>query len=534
MARTGKPIVVSTTADDPDWVSLAASTHVRSWAGAPVMAQGEVLAFFSLDSQQAGYYRPVHGTRLEALVGQAALALENARLFAAQQRRAEEQRLLLMAARDVSAALSEEAVLQAIVRHMTEALDAAGCTVSQWDRQRDVLVTLHDYVPQGGRASDRRGTVYVLADYPASRWVLSTRQPLVVNLDDPAADAMERKDLEKWGQARLLMVPLHTGENVFGLVEIERGAGSRPFSETDQQLALSLAAQAAVALENSRLHAAVQENVRELDALLKANEALLSTLELDPLLHNILAAAIAAIPSAEMGTIVLSDPGNQQLRVRATHGYRDPRVQHIAFAQDQGYSAKAIRENRPLLIMHVSQEPQLALADEIPELQTVASAIVAPLAPKGPPAAPHGVISLDATRPAAFSEADLRILVAFANTAAVAIDNAQLHAEVQRLAVTDSLTGLATPRAFEHALAIEAYRAARYGHSLSLIIMDIDAFKQYNDAHGHLAGNDRLKSIAGILRQTVRDPDLPVRYGGEEFALLLPHTHKAGDRKSTR
>ena len=58
--------------------------------------------------------------------------------------------------------------------------------------------------------------------------------------------------------------------------------------------------------------------------------------------------------------------------------------------------------------------------------------------------------------------------------------------------------------------------------------MDIDSFKQYNDTHGHLAGNDRLKAIAGILRQAVRDPDLPVRYGGEEFALLLPHTKKAG------
>jgi len=324
------------------------------------------------------------------------------------------------------------------------------------------------------------------------------------------------------------MVPLYPGDDVFGLIEIRRGASSPAFREADQQLALSLAAQAAVALENSRLHAALQENVRELDALLKANEALLSTLELDPLLHNILAAAIAAIPAAEMGTIFLADPNRQQLRVRATYGYRDPRIQDLAFAKDEGCSAKAMRENRPLLITHVSQEPHLALADEIPEMATVASAIVAPLAPKGPLAASHGVISLDATRPAAFSADDLRILVAFANTAAVAIDNAQLHAEVQRLAVTDSLTGLANPRAFEHTLAIEAYRAARYGHSLSLIIMDIDSFKQYNDTHGHLAGNDRLKAIAGILRQAVRDPDLPVRYGGEEFALLLPHTQKAG------
>jgi len=528
MLRSGQPLIISDTAADPEWLPLPLAAHVKSWAGAPIVVAGAVAALFSLDKQQAGFYQPMHATRLAAFVGQAALALENSRLFAIQRRRTDEQRLLLMAARDFSAALSEKAVLQAIVRHMSQALEAASCTISAWDRNRDAVTTLNDYLPVGETSAEPPGATYPLSDYPATRWVLLTRQPLAINLDDPEADAAERKFLAEWGRTRLLMVPLYTGDDVFGLVEIKRGAGSQPFREADQQLALSLAAQAAVALENSRLHAAVQENVRELDALLKANEALLSTLELDPLLHNILAAAIAAIPSAEMGTIVLSDPGNQQLRVRATHGYRDPRVQHIAFAQDQGYSAKAIRENRPLLIMHVSQEPQLALADEIPELQTVASAIVAPLAPKGPPAAPHGVISLDATRPAAFSEADLRILVAFANTAAVAIDNAQLHAEVQRLAVTDSLTGLANPRAFEHALAIEAYRAARYGHSLSLIIMDIDAFKQYNDAHGHLAGNDRLKSIAGILRQTVRDPDLPVRYGGEEFALLLPHTHKAG------
>ena len=466
MTRSGQPLIISDTAADPEWVPVPLAAHVKSWAGAPIVAAGGVVALFSLDKQAAGFYQPVHAARLAAFVGQAALALENSRLFAVQRRRTDEQRLLLMAARDFSAALSEKAVLQAIVRHMSQALEAASCTISAWDRSHDAITTLNDFLPLGRTVAEQPGATYPLADYPATRWVLLTRQPLAINLDDPEADPAERKLLEAWGQARLLMVPLFTGDDVFGLVEIQRGAGSQPFREADQQLALSLAAQAAVALENARLHAAVQENVRELDALLKANEALLSTLELDPLLHNILAAAIAAIPSAEMGTIVLTDPGSQQLRVRATYGYRDPRVQNIAFAKDQGYSAKAIRENRPLLITHVSQEPQLALADEIEELQTVASAIVAPLVPKGPPAAPHGVISLDATRPAAFSEADLRILVAFANTAAVAIDNAQLHAEVQRLAVTDSLTGLANPRAFEHALAIEAYRAARYGHSL--------------------------------------------------------------------
>ena len=526
MLHSGQPEIVSDTSADPEWVRLPSTVHIGSWAGAPITGPGGVVALFSLDKTAAGFYQPVHATRLAAFVGQAALALENSRLFAVQRRRTEEQRLLLLAARDFSAALSERAVRQAIVRHMTHALEAANCIILAWDRGRDTVITLDDYLRPPGSADEAH--TQALSDYPATRWVLLTRQALSVDVDDPAADPAERKFLEQSGQARLLMAPLYTGDDVFGLVEIQRGPGSQPFREADQQLALSLAAQAAVALENARLHTAVQENVRELDALLKANEALLSTLELDPLLHNILAAAVAAVPSAEMGTIILSDPASGLLRVRATYGYSDPRMQSIAFAHDQGYSAKAMRENRPLLINDAKDAPQLALADEIEELRLVSSAIVAPLVPKGVLAAPHGVISLDATRPAAFSDADLRTLVAFANTAVVAIDNAQLHAEVQRLAVTDSLTGLANPRAFEHMLATEAYRAARYGHSLSVIIMDIDGFKKYNDTFGHLAGNDRLKAIAGILRAAVRDPDLPVRYGGEEFAMLLPHTNKAG------
>ena len=527
MLRQAQPLIVSDTAADITWVTVAAAAHVRSWAGAPILAQGEVLAFFSLDKREAGFYQPEHAARLAAFAGQAALALENARLFAAQRRRSEEQRLLLMAASDFSAALSESAVLEAVTRHMTAALNTVGCVISRLNSQQDKLVSLYADAALSG-ALDVRGTSYRLADYPARQQVLQTHQPLVIDLSDPSIGPAERALLEETGHARRLLVPLFSGEGIFGLVELVRDAGSLKFSAVDQQLAQSLAAQAAAALENARLHAAVQENVRELDALLKANEALLSTLDLDPLLQNILAAAVAAIPPAEMGAIILTDPASGLLRARATFGYEDPRVRSLAFSLDEGYSGKAIRQNSPLLVTDTRLEPQISFQTDIPEMLAVRSAIVAPLVPKGTWDGPHGVISLDATRAAAFTPADLRVLVAFANTAAVAIDNARLHAEVQRLAVTDSLTGLANPRAFERALSTEAYRAGRYGHPLSLIIMDIDSFKQYNDTYGHLAGNQRLKAIADVVRDSVRDPDLPVRYGGEEFALLLPHTSKAG------
>jgi diguanylate cyclase (GGDEF)-like protein len=528
MAASGQALIVPDTALQPGWVSVAASPHVHSWAGAPVLAQGQVLAYLSLNKREPDFYRPAHATRLAAFAGQAALALQNAQLFADQRRRTEEQRLLLTAEQDFSAALSETAVLQAIVKHMTAILNSAGCTVSLWDRIGDAVHTLQDYAVASSGTVEARGTRFALADYPATRLVLEDRRPMIVLVDDPEGDAAERALLAVRGYASVLMVPLASGEQVYGLVELYRQAGGAHFSEADLHLAQNLAVQAGVALENARLHTSVQENVRELDALLKASKALLSTLELDQLLHNILAAAIEAINSAEMGTISLADPASERLRVRAVYGYSDPRIQTMTFAWDQGYSGKALTENQPLLLGDTQAAHEIRPFPDIAELLLVRSAIVAPLVPKGSSGLPHGVISLDATRLNAFTPADMRILVAFANAAAAAIDNARLHAEVQRLAVTDSLTGLANPRAFDHALATEAHRAERYGHPLSLIIMDIDAFKIYNDAYGHLAGNERLKAIAAVLHETVRDPDLPVRYGGEEFALLLPHTNKVG------
>ena len=105
---------------------------------------------------------------------------------------------------------------------------------------------------------------------------------------------------------------------------------------------------------------------------------------------------------------------------------------------------------------------------------------------------------------------------------------AHLHAELKRLAWTDALSGLSNRRAFDQMLDTEVARADRYGHALSLIIMDLDSFKEYNDRWGHLAGDERLKQLAGMLRQAVREPDITARYGGEEFAAILPDTGKDG------
>ena len=112
--------------------------------------------------------------------------------------------------------------------------------------------------------------------------------------------------------------------------------------------------------------------------------------------------------------------------------------------------------------------------------------------------------------------------------AAVALENARLHRLVERQAITDGLTELPNRRQFEQALASEINRAERFGGTLALILADLDNFKQVNDRYGHQMGDEVLRRFADVLRETVRDVDLPARYGGEEFAVLLPQTDMEG------
>jgi diguanylate cyclase (GGDEF)-like protein len=118
--------------------------------------------------------------------------------------------------------------------------------------------------------------------------------------------------------------------------------------------------------------------------------------------------------------------------------------------------------------------------------------------------------------------------------ASIALDNERLHRAVKRQAITDELTQLANRRRFAQTLGLEVRRAERFGDPLTLVIADLDDFKQINDSYGHQLGDVVLKSFADVLRANVRDFDVPARYGGEEFAILLPETELAGGEKLAR
>jgi len=141
-----------------------------------------------------------------------------------------------------------------------------------------------------------------------------------------------------------------------------------------------------------------------------------------------------------------------------------------------------------------------------------------------------GVVELVETRERReFGEGDLRLVMGLADVAAVALVNARLYDHLEVQAITDGLTGLYNHRHFYDRLEAEITRSRRYGLQLSLLMLDLDDFKRFNDEFGHQAGDRVLAEVGRIMREQLRkDVDIPCRYGGEEFAVILPHTPAPG------
>ena len=281
------------------------------------------------------------------------------------------------------------------------------------------------------------------------------------------------------------------------------------FDELDVTTLETLSSQISESLQRAELYAQTQNDLRTLGTIQDISKLIASSLDLE-VISQIVVKSLKDVFGYSHVSIYFHD--GEYLHLSAQVGYPEEtaiKKMHIS----QGVIGKTYRTRSIQFIEDIAKEDTYLKADPL-----IVSEISIPLLKDD---VVLGVLNVESSKENQLTQADVELLTTIAGPIAVSMDNARLHAELKKMATTDAVTGLSNRHVFEQAIHAEIERAERNQTPMSLIIFDIDFFKQYNDKWGHPAGDARLKAVADIIKLNLRKYDIAARYGGDEFAIIL-------------
>ncbi len=398
--------------------------HIRSWLGVPLIARDRVIGILALDSTQPHFYTREHARLVSAFAAQAAIAIENARLFEAEQRRAGEFAALYEISQSLRGTQKVKNLLETVVQRALELLGVSFGCVYLYDRQREDLELAVTCGSAPTETLPQPGSRLKLGEGLAGH-VAQTRQPLVVN--DPQEWAGRAREYEVAPFTSLLEVPmLYAGELIGVLVVNETAPRRHRFDDADMHLLTLFAAQAAGAVYSARQQERMQRRLAELEAVNRVSTAMRMTQTLDEMLTILLDATMAVL-GTQAGGIWLYDKRNDELYQAEARGWF-ANIPRQRLKTDGSIVGHVQTTGEVYLVRDFKNDPHISEGNRgaIPDGW---EGICAPIRTHEETL---GVIFVAAEKPHAFSQHRINVLSTIAEMAGIAIHRTRLHERVER------------------------------------------------------------------------------------------------------
>lgn len=316
-----------------------------------------------------------------------------------------------------------------------------------------------------------------------------------------------------------LSAPIELGGGESGLLVLFSAQAPENLAE-DQRVLRSLAELAAIACTNARLFAERQRTERHLAALNAIGRRLVETLDIREAIADVRQELAKVLPVDDF-SVAVYDEQRRELNVLLQSIGGDSCLggdRAIREAVEEAVrSGRAVRFDSESCVHPGNAWPGCSSG-------SLRSTLAVPMLREGRVV---GALSVQSCLGDAYDGEREQLLQTVADQMAVALENSRLYDQMRRLSLEDWLTGLGNARFFYQAMEREIARAERYGHPLSLIMVDSDLLKEINDRYGHQIGDRHIVQLAEVIRRETRQPDIGIRYAGDEFLIILPETDEA-------
>lgn len=514
VVRAEAPVFISNVAAAPGVLAaVGAIPGVRSAAGVPLVSKHRVVGTISMFGRHPRQFSQEEERLLAGLGHQVGVAIENARLFEETNAALARSNLLYELSNQLHAIQNFEETLQLAAQQILEAFQASGTLISLQEAAPGAVTRVGIFL--SGRQGSERSSV----PDPIAQAVMDTGRPILIPRASQIPVYVPASVLEE-GVEALLAVPVQGLSGRHGALALYF-RDPKDFRPLDVETLVTYANHLGIALENARLYTALQDRAERIAAVNRLTRVISASFDIGVVYQTFAAEVRRLIPYDRMGVVVPDSSGKGFKMFQLGTDPSSTGEPASVWLAKEGTGIEWVMSQRRAHIESDLVEARRFVEDEALLKAGIRSTVRLPLIAKGEAI---GALCLDSGTPRCYAERELELLVSLGEQLAIAIENARLFQETNRLAITDELTGLFNHRHFYHRLEQEFKRAQRYDRPLSLIMLDFDFFKRYNDLRGHLAGDEALRLLANRLRSNTRGVDILARYGGDEFCIILPET----------